>query len=300
MIYEHLVDERDGRYIVHGWASPDLAEWNYRQAVAAADMDAAFGVGDICQKEFREGRTSASPEVAEQIRAEHDRFRARIRTYAAEYDVDIEHALETLADGAILLIALPPGQQTDFVRTASRVHVCPAGLIPEGANSCLDFAHLINASRTGLRPGMTFDVMELDSMVMGIRFDALRTAEIQQERATVQLLQDLARIVSMNDGVRAAADLDPPFYVDIRNFDDGQYYANLYDSGSGSHSTTGPAVRRVADASVTTPRVVKQTWVEADLVPVSEIHLAPESHPDAPVGYIDPEVEPMDLDTVTQ
>lgn len=288
---KHIVARRDGGYVVDTWKGTEMDDWARRALVPSSDLPDEFGVGDVVTTEypFRNWRQihdeppsvePAPPDTAAAVRDNHDAFRRRLRDHAATYDVDLDATDGDLSDGDVLFVASPPGLSFDFVRRNETAYVTPEGFYSPGEELARDVVYAVNATESTLESGMAFEVVDVDDLVFGLRYDEAESREMQTKPGLVTF-SGLSHQDFGDEG-----DVEPPLYAMFDGFDDGLYYSSLYDSAPNTSDYGILEYREIATGFAHEPYRVDESWARADLVPVDEVYLDESDHPEAPVAVV--------------
>ncbi|WP_435361622.1 hypothetical protein [Haloarchaeobius sp. DFWS5] len=301
----HIVEERDGRFVVDHWEGTELDSWSRRTTVVAEPFPATVGVGDVLEVEdslygLQAGDDApvishADEATADRIKEEYEVFEERLREYAAEYGVDFDAGYESLADGDFIFVATPPQMRYFPVRDFEVGYVFPGGIYADGAETSRRFANLVHCPESVLESGMAFDVVELDDLVYGLRYDERLTEDVQSQSPKIQFY--FSDFAELGDDIESKDDLEHPLYVLVDGFDDGQYYSSLYESAPSGRSHGFQNYREFSGGSARTPYHIPKHWpyVHGDglLIPVDEMYLDTSGYEDTYVAVLSRDADPV-------
>lgn len=111
----------------------------------------------------------------------------------------------------------------------------------------------------------------------------------------------MSKITEYVDGVNSRDDFEPPLYISIKEFDDGAYYAGLYDSGTEADPTGHyyESYRFLSEGLARPPYKIRREWTTSDFVPLTEVTFDDDEHSEAPIALLSPDAKPMDAKRVS-
>lgn len=298
--YYYLYDSSGDEYKFSTWSEIDVRKWKRGgKTVPVDEVPVEAEVGDVLldypPRTAKEEMEIGDPKIGSQIRAKISEYEQRVEKVAQRHDVDIDTELQTIEDGDIILVSLshPSVHPDDW---GEKFYGFTEGLISDPMLFGIDDGALLNCSLGAIEPGMVFDILNEEEYPYGLRFDEGATAALREEPAEVELLRSLSKITELVEGVDSYDDLEPPFYIAIHEFDDGAYYAGLYDSGTEADPTGHyyENYRFIAEGSARPPYKIRGEWTESDFVPVKELYFSEEEHSDAPIALLSPDAEPIE------
>ena len=299
--YYFINRREEDQYVLETLQNTTLNSWRGRRTVSVNAIPSRFDVGDVLLSPDGSPWSlddaaiiePASSGTTEAIRDVFTEFETRVRKHATEFDVSVDDRPKSLEDGDTILLA-GPKDAWESPPEEKYLYVTPEGFYSDGETMDLLFDWLVNCPESTLESGMAFTFVEIDDeYVDGLRYDHARSQEVCNKPALVHLHSaDLSDYVS---GIDSIDGLEWPLYVLIDGFDDGQYYSSLYDRG-GSEDSKWPELRQLISGSTRQPQHVPKEWPYPHggaPVPISELYLDKDDHPEAPVAVVSRESEPI-------
>ncbi|WP_188852648.1 hypothetical protein [Haloarcula argentinensis] len=259
------------------------------------DVPSSVSVGDVLldhpERTEKDEIEIAGQEVRnkyENIVGEHEQ---RLEELSERHDVDLSTVIQTLDDGDVVLLSRRH-RDMRVGESDEEAYGCTEGIV---SGSCLVVTYpmaLVNCSESAIEPGMVFDILKDEEGPYGLKYNHEKTAEERKKPVFVELVRNKSEILSQV-GVSSVDELEPPFYVRIGQFDDGQFYSEIYDS----HSEHG----QIVSGSTHPVYRVPEEWRSGVAVEVDEIHFGEHDHPyhenpKLPVAVVPQNAELIDVD----
>jgi hypothetical protein len=281
----YRIREAVGRkYIIDRWDEPDRSHWPTPQDFAwKREIPETAAVGDVLTDDPLETSNEdigfADEEITAKLAALTEGYDRRLEALAERHGVSIDTEHTSLEDGDIVFIS-PEHRGRHYRLLDDIAYASPEGVISEGHQKGIRNDDLLNCPADTLESGMVFDVLHRGTRPYGLRFNREKTADLHNDPSFVRLL---SADFSWQDGIESVEDLQPPLYVSINGYDDGQYYTGVYDSADPPPEESFANYRYVFDATARMPYRIRKRWTDADLVEVEELYLESNQYADYPV-----------------